>query len=160
MSLEAESPEVYQTEVYQTEISQTEISQDETSQEPIDLPTLGTQLQLIETALMEVRSRYEQVCTDEGRREELQAQREALVRQNLSKQALKAELDQLDRELVVLEERLESKIFAWNGLRKYFWQTVRFVGLGMAIGWGLAFVVQQQPLPEGRDPAAQIEGAQ
>jgi hypothetical protein len=119
----------------------------EFSEEPIDLPTLGTQLQLIETALMEVRSRYEQVCEDTERRMELQERRSVL-----RPQGLPAELKQIEQELEVLEHRLESRIFAWNGLRRYFWQTVRFVGLGVAIGWGLAFVVQQQPLPRGNDP--------
>jgi hypothetical protein len=124
-----------------------EAESSEFSEEPVDLPTLGTQLQLIETALIEVRSRYEQVCEDEGRRSQLQEQRSAL-----KTQGLQSELKQLEQELDVLEHRLESRIFAWNGLQRYFWQTVRFVGLGVAIGWGLAFVVQQQPLPRGNDP--------
>jgi hypothetical protein len=124
-----------------------EAESSEYSEEPIDLPTLGTQLQLIETALMEVRSRYEQVCEDEGRRLVLQEQRSAV-----ETQGLQSELKQIEQELDVLEHRLESRIFAWNGLRRYFWQTVRFVGLGVAIGWGLAFAVQQQPLPRGNDP--------
>jgi hypothetical protein len=119
----------------------------EFSEEPVDLPTLGTQLQLLETALMEVRSRYEQVCEDTERQAELRAERSAL-----KPQGLRSELKQIEQELDVLEHRLESRIFAWNGLRRYFWQTVRFVGLGAAIGWGLAFVVQQQPLPSGNDP--------
>jgi hypothetical protein len=119
----------------------------EFSEEPIDLPTLGTQLQLLETALMALRSRYEQVCEDEGRRSALQEQRSTL-----ETQGLKSELKQIEQELDVLEQRLESRMFAWNGLQRYFWQTVRFVGLGVAIGWGLAFVVQQQPLPPGNDP--------
>jgi hypothetical protein len=119
----------------------------ELSEEPIDLPTLGTQLQLIETALMAVRSRYEQVCEDTERQMELQERRSAL-----KPQGLQSELKQIEQELEVLEHRLESRIFAWNGLRRYFWQTARFVGLGVAIGWGLAFVVQQQPLPRGNDP--------
>jgi hypothetical protein len=124
-----------------------EAKSSEFSEEPVDLPTLGTQLQLIETALMEVRSRYEQVCEDTERQAELQERRSAL-----KPQGLQSELKQLEQELDVLEHRLESRIFAWNGLRRYFWQTVRFVGLGVAIGWGLAFVVQQQPLPRGNDP--------
>ncbi len=124
-----------------------EAKSSELSEEPIDLPTLGTQLQLLETALMEVRSRYEQVCEDAERREDLQERRSALRTQGLP-----AELKQIEQELDVLEHRLESRIFAWNGLQRYFWQTVRFVGLGLAIGWGLAFVVQQQPLPRGNDP--------
>jgi hypothetical protein len=124
-----------------------ETESSELSEEPIDLPTLGTQLQLLETALMEMRSRYEQVCEDEGRRSELQEQR-----LGLKSQGLRAELKQIEQELGVLEQRLESRIFAWNGLQRYFWQTVRFVGLGVAIGWGLAFVIQQQPLPRGNDP--------
>jgi hypothetical protein len=124
-----------------------EAESSEFSEEPIDLPTLGTQLQLLETALMEVRSRYEQVCEDTERRAELREGRSAL-----KTQGLQSELKQLEQELEVLEHRLESRIFAWNGLQRYFWQTVRFVGLGVAIGWGLAFVVQQQPLPRGNDP--------
>jgi hypothetical protein len=119
----------------------------EFSEESVDLPTLGTQLQLIETALMEVRSRYEQVCEDTERQAALQDQRSAL-----KSQGVQAELKQIEQELDLLEHRLESRIFAWNGLRRYFWQTVRFVGLGVAIGWGLAFAVQQQPLPPGNDP--------
>jgi hypothetical protein len=124
-----------------------EAESSEFSEELVDLPTLGTQLQLIETALMEVRSRYEQVCEDTERQAELQEARSAL-----KTQGLQADLKQLEQELEVLEHRLESRIFAWNGLQRYFWQTVRFVGLGVAIGWGLAFVVQQQPLPPGHDP--------
>jgi hypothetical protein len=124
-----------------------EAESSELLEESIDLPTLGTQLQLLETAMMEVRSRYEQVCEDTERQAELQERRSAL-----KPQGLQSELKQIEQELGVLEQRLESRIFAWNGLQRYFWQTVRFVGLGVAIGWGLAFVVQQQPLPQGRDP--------
>jgi hypothetical protein len=101
----------------------------------IDLPQLGTAIQDLENDIMALRSRYDQVCQDDDRR---------IVLQSEKAQGLKTEIARINHELSVLEHRLESRLFAWSGLRRYFWQTVRFVGLGVLIGWGLASLAQQQ----------------
>ncbi len=109
----------------------------------INLPQLGTELQGLENDVRAVRSRYDQVCQDDDRRIGLQAEKLQLE----NAQGLKTEIARLNKELSVLEHRLESQLFAWSGLRRYFWQTVRFVGLGVLMGWGLAHWAQQQKAP-------------
>jgi hypothetical protein len=108
-------------------------------------------LQTVESTLQELKARYAQVQTDQHRQGELWEQRQHLLNAAQSK-TTKAELEHIETELQELELRLESRLFSWDSWKQYFWQTVRFVGIGMALGWGLAFYVMKQPLPPQIEP--------
>lgn len=55
----------------------------------------------------------------------------------MTEQTLALECDRLRQELQTLEARLEAQLFSWNGFGTVFWQVVRFLGLGLILGWGL-----------------------
>ena len=55
----------------------------------------------------------------------------------ITEQTLALECDRLRQELQTLEARLEAQLFSWNGFGTVFWQVVRFLGLGLILGWGL-----------------------
>jgi small-conductance mechanosensitive channel len=67
--------------------------------------------------------------------------------------ALKVELKQVQAQLDELEINLESQLFSWTSLKEPFWQVMRFGGLGVAIGWFLAFLVINAPQPAPPTPA-------
>ena len=48
-----------------------------------------------------------------------------------------AELKRLQKQVETLEETLESQLLTWNNLKEPFWQVLRFVGLGLVMGWFL-----------------------
>ena len=47
----------------------------------------------------------------------------------------KAELSRLKKQIETLEETLENQLMSWNNLKEPFWQVLRFMGLGMVLGW-------------------------
>ncbi|MEM9266237.1 MAG: hypothetical protein AAGA46_11995 [Cyanobacteria bacterium P01_F01_bin.13] len=49
----------------------------------------------------------------------------------------KAELKRLQKQIETLEETLENQLLSWNNLKEPFWQVLRFVGLGLVLGWFL-----------------------
>ena len=95
---------------------------------------IGTALLELEQTVAEFRDRYDQVQADEALRDQLQAKHQNL---KTSRPELKAELERLATELDDVEMRLESQLVSWLGLREYFWQIVRFGGMGVLVGWGL-----------------------
>ncbi len=120
----------------------------ETNPNPSEEPTFEQTLQTIEASVGKLKERYSQVQQDQARQTELQARKAEIGHQP----ELKAELDQIEAELQTLELRLESQLFSWDSWKQYFWQTVRFIGLGMAIGWGMAFYVMKHPVPGAIEP--------
>lgn len=115
---------------------------------PNEEPSFDQMLQTLDENVAKLKERYAQVQTDQARQVEL-ATRKAEISEN---SALKVELEQIETELHELEVRLESQLFSWDSWKQYFWQTVRFVGLGVAIGWGLAFYVANKPTPNAIEP--------
>lgn len=133
-----------------------------------ELDEIGTDLQTLEQLLGELRDRYQQIRADEPLRTQLRSQL-ASQQQSLKEirdraktertngdrgmdtshrqAALKAELAKLSNQLDDVEMRLESRLVSWLGLREYFWQIVRFGGLGILIGWGLATWAMGSRLP-------------
>jgi chromosome segregation ATPase len=111
-------------------------------------PTFEQTLQTLEESVVKLKNRYSQVQQDQARQVELQSRKAEIANQP----ELKAELEKIETELSELEIRLESELFSWESWKQYFWQTVRFVGLGMAIGWGLAFYVMKHPVPGAIEP--------
>lgn len=81
-------------------------------------PELEQELQALEQAFEEFRERYEQVKGDRQQQQSLQQQ-----------------LQQIQQQLQDLELRLESQLFSWRELREPFWQALRFLGLGIVVGW-------------------------
>lgn len=103
-------------------------------------------LEKVERSLLELKDRYAQVQRDEQQLETLQERKANLQAQGKSAK-LKAELREIEQQLEELELNLESRLFSWSGLKEVFWQAVRFGGLGIAIGWSLAFVTLRTPTP-------------
>lgn len=88
----------------------------------------------VEQSLAQLQSRHDQVKQDWEKRSQIKArQQELKQQQDLSlNQPLKTELRSLQQELDSLELNLESVL-----LPDIFWQVVRFVFLGIVIGWFL-----------------------
>ncbi|ESA35035.1 hypothetical protein N836_13750 [Leptolyngbya sp. Heron Island J] len=49
----------------------------------------------------------------------------------------RAELTRLQKQIETLEATLENQLMSWNNLKEPFWQVLRFVGLGLVLGWFL-----------------------
>jgi small-conductance mechanosensitive channel len=115
--------------------------------------TFAQELLEVERSLQDLKARYSQVQHDEQRQADLHQTRDRL-QHRLSQTThtdlrsnLKAELQQIEARLEELEFSLESRLFTWGSLREVFWQILRFGGLGMSIGWLLAFTTLQTPKP-------------
>jgi len=114
-----------------------------------DAQAFEQELAAAERSLQELKERYTQVQQDEQTQIRLQERQEQIKRQRHRSPTadLKTELKHLQTKLDALEVNLESKLFSWGSLREPFWQIVRFGGLGMVIGWSIAFAVLQNPTP-------------
>jgi hypothetical protein len=128
----------------------------------LEEPEFERELEAVEQSLQALKDRYLQVQQDERRQGELQQQREQ-IRQELQKSSLpqlKADLKQIQEQLEVLEINLESRLFSWSSLKEPFWQIVRFGGLGVMLGWVLAFTALQlpKPMPQPNPPMPQSQG--
>lgn len=112
----------------------------------------------VERSLHSLRERYTQVEHDQQEQAQLHQRRDQVQAElgQAAQSELKAELKQIRSRLDELEFNLESRLFTWSSLKEPFWQIVRFGGLGMVLGWFLAFAVlkQPQPLPESTPPTS------
>lgn len=118
---------------------------------PSDDLDIDQSIAQLEQSFTALKQRYDQVKADQQQQQDLQqrleqtqrslqhaSNRSDLNRSGLNRsdyRSLKAELKQIQQQLEEVELRLESQLFAWNGLREVFWQAVRFGGLGIVIGW-------------------------
>jgi hypothetical protein len=57
------------------------------------------------------------------------------------RQVLSQEVTQLQQAVDDFELELATQTLSWQPLREIFWQAVRFGGLGLVVGWGLAWLV-------------------
>lgn len=104
----------------------------------------------VERSLQDLKQRYTQVQQDRETQAQLQQQKER-IQHDLKRQpskALRNELKAIENQLDEVQLNLESSLFTWGSLKESFWQIVRFSGLGILIGWFLAFAVLQQPKPQ------------
>lgn len=112
----------------------------------------------VERSLQALKQRYTQVEQDQQEQAQLQYRHNQLqaALQPAAQPELTAELKQIQSRLDELEFNLESRLFNWGSLKEPFWQVVRFGGLGMVVGWLLAFAVlkQPQPMPESAPPTS------
>lgn len=114
-----------------------------------DEPDFEQELEAVERSLHSLKERYAQVQHDLQQQRQLQLRREQieLDLQRLQSPSLKAELQQIQEQLDALEVNLESRLFSWGSLKEVFWQIVRFGGLGVVVGWTLAFALLNAPKP-------------
>ncbi|BAZ14603.1 hypothetical protein NIES4071_64470 [Calothrix sp. NIES-4071] len=87
----------------------------------------------VESALVALKQRYEQVENDYILQDELKWRRSSLHMSKLPE--MKAELKHIEQQLEVLSINLESRLLNWRSFKDPFWQIVRFSGLGVIIGW-------------------------
>jgi hypothetical protein len=116
--------------------------------EPNSESDFDQMLQTLDGNVAKLKARYTQIQTDQARQTELKTRKTAIANQP----ELAAELAKIETELNEVDVRLESQLIPSGFLKDYFWQTVRFVGLGMAIGWGMAFYVMKHPTPSAIEP--------
>ena len=119
--------------------------------------TFEQTLERVEQSLQDLKDRYAQIEHDQTLQQELEARSERLrsqLRQSKSS-SLKLELQKLEKQLDELELNLESRLFSWAGFKDVFWQAVRFSGLGIVVGWSLAFYTLKNPAPTHPSPAPQ-----
>ena len=90
----------------------------------------------VQKRLSDLKDRYSQVRRDIRMQGELRAEQAELEQQPAS-EAIRAELKDIEQQLAQIEVAIESELFSWDSFREIFWQIVRFVGLGIVIGWGL-----------------------
>ncbi|MCY7320262.1 MAG: hypothetical protein LH660_00255 [Phormidesmis sp. CAN_BIN36] len=114
-------------------------------------------LERVERSLQELKERHAQIEHDQQIQKDLEARSQAIrsqLRQGKSS-SLKLELQKLEKQLEELEFNLESRLFSWAGFKEVFWQAVRFGGLGVVVGWSLAFYTLKNPVPTNTSPAPQ-----
>jgi hypothetical protein len=132
---------------------------------PPELDEIGTAIQDLEQLLGDLRHRYQQIQVDEPSRDRLKSQiadqQQTLKTQSKTQPSqtadLKAELAKLSDQLDEVEMRLESRLVSWLGLREYFWQIVRFGGLGLLLGWGLTTWTMSDRANPGNQSPLKIE---
>lgn len=90
----------------------------------------------VQKRLSDLKDRYSQVRRDIRMQGELRAEQAELEQQPPS-EAIRAELKDIEQQLAQIEVAIESELFSWESFREIFWQIVRFVGLGIVIGWVL-----------------------
>lgn len=124
------------------------------SNQDLELDPIATDINTIETELAALKARYQQVQADEALRITLQAKHSDVSRLSPDTPDTQAELKTLTTQLDELEMRLESRLLSWLGIRQYFWQIVRFGGVGLLLGWGLAYLTIGDRNPKTPDPGS------
>jgi hypothetical protein len=90
----------------------------------------------LEDQLATFKARYLQVQQDQAEKATLLEQQQRLKRSSKNPQ-VRSELAAISQRLEELEFHLESSLFSWKNMGDWFWQAVRFLGLGIVIGWWL-----------------------
>lgn len=93
-----------------------------------DLTDFAVALEETDQDFNALRQRYTEVCEAFDQRAQAQAQ---ITQGHLPR----AELKRLRQQISTLEETLENQLMSWNTLKEPFWQVLRFVGLGLVLGW-------------------------
>ncbi|KAM3090409.1 hypothetical protein ACKFKG_29585 [Phormidesmis sp. 146-35] len=115
-------------------------------------------LQSVERSLQELKDRHLQIQRDQKLQAALQTQRPLVGNSKRSQldqgksPELQVELRKIEQQLEELEVSLESRLFSWAGFKEVFWQAVRFCGLGILVGWSLAFYTLKNPTPSHAPP--------
>ncbi len=64
------------------------------------------------------------------------------------------ELAQLEERVESLKITLESQLLSWREASEPFWQIVRYVGLGLVVGWALGFWMAGKRASADRESAS------
>lgn len=122
----------------------------ESDASPTDPLTFDQELAGVEAALRDLQLRYAQVQHDQEEQAQLQAQLAHV--QSANKQTptpeMQADLKKIQERLEELSYSLESQLLSWINFQRPFWQILRFGGLGLVLGWGLAFWALRAPQSE------------
>jgi septal ring factor EnvC (AmiA/AmiB activator) len=101
---------------------------------PVDEKTeLERDIDELEQAIADLKHRYANIQLAQQEKIVLQRDRHELKQQRNKHPEIRAELKKIGSRLSELEVMLESQLWKWDP----FWDVVRFMGLGIAIGWGL-----------------------
>lgn len=107
----------------------------EPSQEPTTPPedeaNFEQTLTKVEASLQSLKARYTQIKAAQLTQAEL--------KQRLAR--LHSEIERIREQLENLEVELESRLFTWSSQSETFWQVLRFLGLGLVIGFALKALV-------------------
>jgi len=90
----------------------------------------------LEDQLATFKARYLQVQQDQAEKLTLQ-ERQQILKRSPNNPQTRAELAAITQRLEELEFHLESNLLSWRSMKALFWQAVRFLGLGILIGWWL-----------------------
>ena len=114
------------------------MSEHQNNSESLPKIEIEEEISNLEVSLDKIKQRYQQIKLDQGRKDEL-INRQQEIKQEIAANnppdSLKSELNYIKNELAEIEVRLESELFQWSHLSEPFWQAVRFVGIGIIIGW-------------------------
>jgi hypothetical protein len=114
-------------------------------------PAFEAELAELKQQYEALEARYQQVFADKAQVAQIQARKAEIQGQA----ELRAEAQRIEAQLRDLEVNLECRLsLPWTGMKQAFWQAVRFGGLGLVLGWGLAFAVMNGPQTS---PPAQSE---
>jgi len=105
--------------------------------DPISSDEFATALAEVEQSLLALKDRYFQIQRDWQLKAQLSARQEEGQRSGQDSSQWQQELQQIQQQLEALELNLESSLFSWESLKKPFWLAVRFLGLGICLGWVL-----------------------
>jgi len=86
-------------------------------------------------------SRLSQLKTGLSNMLQLQQLQDRSESDSAERQALSEALTNLQREVDEFELELATQTIGWQHVKETFWQAVRFGGLGLVIGWALAWIV-------------------
>jgi hypothetical protein len=106
-----------------------------------DYEDIEEALTTVERSLADLQQRYQEVKKNQIRKHEL-LQEKAQLKQREQPDHIKTELKLIQEELEQIELNLESSLITWRSFQEPFWQAVRFLGLGMVIGWVLKLLIQ------------------
>lgn len=112
-----------------------------TSADP--LAEVDRDIQDVERSLSSLKQRFLQVQRDRQQQEQLEHRRDDLRQQIRHAKSsdpthlpqLKTELKQIQAQLEAIELNLENELSSSTSLTDFFWQAVRFGGIGIIIGW-------------------------
>jgi flagellar biosynthesis regulator FlaF len=94
---------------------------------------LEREIDELEQAIAALKHRHADIQLAQQESKILQRDRHDLKQQGNQHPELRAELKKIEFRLEELNAILESQLWKWDP----FWDVVRFMGLGIAIGWGL-----------------------
>jgi predicted RNase H-like nuclease (RuvC/YqgF family) len=101
---------------------------------PVDEKTeLEREIDELEQAIADLKHRYTNIQLAQQESKVLQRNQTELKHKGNKHPEVRHELKMIQSRLEELETILESQLWKWDP----FWDIARFMGLGIAIGWGL-----------------------